>query len=198
MRIAFFLLVLANLVFFAWAQGYFGGEDAGREPQRLADQLNPGKMTVTVREKTVPVAQACRLVGGLAAGDVESLHKALGEGVGLRALEETSWWVSINALPNKAAADKKAAELKLLGVTDFHVLQAEGGSFAVSLGVLDSEAAATELLQALGRKGVKSARVEAKAKVPARVELRGPADLLAKRLPEAIAGVAGASVSDCP
>lgn len=198
MRIAFFLLVLANLVFFVWAQGYFGGEDAGREPQRLADQLNPGKMTVTVREKAQPVAQACRLVGGLAAGDAEALHKALGAGVALRPVEEKSWWVSINTLPNKAAADKKAAELKLLGITDFHVLQAEGGTFAVSLGVLDSEAAAAEFLQALGRKGVKSARVEAKAKAPARFELRGPADLLAKRLPEAIAGVAGASVADCP
>ena len=198
MRVAFFLLVLANLVFFVWAQGYFGGEAAGREPQRLADQLNPGKMTVAVREKTVPVAQACRLVGGLGASDAESLHKALGEGVAMRPLEEKSWWVSINALPNKAAADKKAAELKLLGITDFHVLQSESGTFAVSLGVLDSEAAAAEFLQALGRKGVKSARVEAKAKVPARFELRGPADVLAKRLPEAIAGIAGAGVADCP
>lgn len=198
MRAAFFLLVLANLVFFVWAQGYFGGEDAGREPQRLADQLNPGKMTVTVREKAVPVAQACRILGGLGAGDAESLQKALGGDVGMRPLEETSWWVSINALPNKAAADKKSAELKLLGVTDFHVLQTEGGTFAVSLGVLDTEAAATELLQALGRKGVKSARVEAKAKAPARFELRGPADLIEKRLPEAIAGIAGAGVADCP
>lgn len=198
MRIAFFLLVLANLVFFVWAQGYFGAEDAGREPQRIADQLNPGKMTVTVRDKTAPAEPACSIVGGLAAGDAESFRKALGEGVEMRPLEETSWWVSINALPNKAAADKKAAELKLLGVTDFHVLQTEGGTFAVSLGVLDSEAAATELLQTLGRKGVKSARVEAKARTPARFELRGPADLLAKRLPEAIAGMAGASVADCP
>src|SRR5512145_1270010 len=114
MRVAFFLLVLANLVFLVWAQGYFGGEDAGREPQRLAEQLNPGKMTVAVREKAQPVAQGCRIVGGLAAAEAESLHKALGEGVALRPLEEQSWWVSINALPNKAAADKKAGELKLL------------------------------------------------------------------------------------
>lgn len=199
MRGVFFALVLANLVFFAWAQGYFGADDAGREPQQLAEQLNPGKMTVTVREKPAAVAAAaCRIVSGMTARDAEQLQKTLGEGVALRSFDETNWWVSINALPNKAAADKKAAELKLLGVTDFHVLQGDGGSFAVSLGVFDSEAAATEFLQALGRKGVKSARVESKAKAPTRFELRGPGDLLAKRLPELIANTVGASVVDCP
>ena len=198
MRGVFFALVFVNLVFFAWAQGYFGEADAGREPQRLADQLNPGKMTVTVREKPAVAAEGCRIVSGVAARDAEQLQKTLGEGVALRPLDETNWWVSINALPNKAAADKKAAELKLLGITDFHVLQGEGGSFAVSLGVLDSEAAANDMLQALGRKGVKSARVEPKAKVPTRFELRGPAPLVEKRLDEAVAGLAGASVANCP
>ncbi len=198
MRGVFFALILANLVFFVWAQGYFG-EDAGREPQRLAEQLNPGKMTVTVREKPAPApADACRIVAGVTARDAEALQKALGEGVVLRPLDETSWWVSINALPTKAAADKKAAELKLLGVADFHVLQGEGGSFAVSFGVFDSEAAASEMLQALARKGVKSARVESKAKAPTRFELRGPAPLLEKRLPEAVAAIAGAAIAGCP
>lgn len=199
MRIAFFVLVFANVVFFVWAQGYFGGEDAGREPQRLAEQLNPGKMTVTVREKAAPAASpACRIVGGMPVGDAESLQKALGESVSLRPLDDKSWWVGINTLPNQAAADKKGAELRTLGVTDFHVVQAEGGTFALSLGVFDSEAAAADFLQALGRKGVKSARAEAKAKAATRYEFRGPADLLAKRLPAAVAGIAGASLADCP
>lgn len=206
MRIAFFLLVFANLVFFVWAQGYLGGQETGREPQRLADQLHPDKLKFAVRESRAAPREVCRLVDGLAAADAEQLQKALREAgngiaVTLRTAEEKpAWWVSINALPTKVAADKKAGELKLLGVTDFHVLQGDGGSFAVSLGVFDSEAAANEFLQGLNRKGVKSARLEPRAKpaTAARLEVRGPADVVAKRLPELLAGVVGASASDCP
>lgn len=43
-RAGFFLLVLLNLVFFAWGQGYFGPRDEGREPERLAKQIAPEKV----------------------------------------------------------------------------------------------------------------------------------------------------------
>ena len=33
-RLSFFLLVFANLIFFAWAQGYFSAADPNREPDR--------------------------------------------------------------------------------------------------------------------------------------------------------------------
>ena len=205
MRVAFFLLVLANLLLFVWAQGYFGGQQEGREPQRLNDQIEPEKMKVTPLAAAPAAPQACRRVEGLAAKEAEQLQQAL-QGSGLTAgiqpvaEEAQSFWVNIPALPNKAAADKKAGELKLFGVTDFHVMQAEGGSLVISLGLFKDEAAAGEFLQGLNRKGVKSARVEAKPKPPAqaRVEVRGAADLLAKRLPELLAGMAGATASDCP
>ena len=208
MRIAFFLLVLANLLFFVWAQGYLGGPDEGREPQRLADQLHAGKMKVTVVEKkvAVPPPQACRLIDGLAAADAEHLQKALGGNGGelvanVRLGEETpAWWVNINSLANKALADKKAGELKLLGVTDFHVMQTEGGSFAISLGIFDNEATATEFLQSLAKKGVKSARIDARPRPPTsvRVEVRGPAEAIGRRLPGLLAGLPAARAAECP
>jgi len=205
MRVFFFLLVLANLVFFVWAQGYLGGQDEGREPQRLADQLRPEAMKVTVREPGVVQAPAaCRLVQGLTAPEAEQLAKTLGEGgelnVSLRIDEEPpAFWVSINALANQAAADRKAGELKLLGVTDFHVMQAEGGAFAISLGVFPTEAAAAEFLQGLNRKGVKSARADARPPLPVtRIEVRGAVGPLSKRLAESLAGFAAAKVVDCP
>jgi hypothetical protein len=46
LRLTFFLLVFANLVFFAWAQGYFGGGDPNREPDRLVQQLQPEKLRI--------------------------------------------------------------------------------------------------------------------------------------------------------
>ena len=151
--------------------------------------------------------QACRRVEGLAAKDAEQLQQAIqGSGGGLAASiqpaaeEAPSFWVNIPGLPNKTVVDKKAGELKLFGVTDFHVMQAEGGGFVISLGLFKSEAGANEFLQGLNRRGVKSARVDAKAKPPALVylEVRGTADLLAKRLPELLAGVGEATASDCP
>ena len=199
MRLAFFLLVLANVALFAWSQGYFGGQQDGREPQRLKDQIEPEKMQVAAQ-------QACRRVAGLAAKDAEQLRQAiLGSGGGLTASieataeEAPSFWVNIPALPSKAFADKKAGELKLFGVTDFHVMQAEDGSFVISLGLFKNEDGANEFLQGLNRKGVKSARVDTKARPPAqaRLEVRGAAELLAKRLPELLAGTTGATASDC-
>lgn len=205
MRAVFFLLVLANLVLFVWAQGYLGGQQEGREPQRLKDQIEPEKMKVTALAAAPAAPQACRRVEGLAAKDAEQVQQAL-QGSGLAASiqagaeEAPSFWVNISALPNKAVADKKASELKLFGVTDFHVMQVEGGSFVISLGLFKTEDGASEFLQGLNRKGVKSARIETKARPPAqvRIEVRGAADLLAKRLPELLAGTIGATAGDCP
>ena len=44
MRAFFLALLMANLVFFAWAQGYLGDTGSGHEPQRLAEQLRPETM----------------------------------------------------------------------------------------------------------------------------------------------------------
>ena len=202
MRVAFFLLVLANLVLLVWAQGLPGGQEEGREPQRLKEQLQPEKMKVAAQAATPP-PQTCRRVEGLAAPAAEQLRQTL-QGSGLvasvQAAEEAPiFWVNISGLPNKAAADKKAGELKLFGVTDFHVIQAEGGSFVISLGLFRDEGGANEFLQGLAKKGVKSARIDAKSKPPglAHLEVRGAAELLAKRLPELLAGTIGATAVEC-
>jgi hypothetical protein len=254
MRLAFFLLVLANLIFFVWSAGYLGGQEAGREPQRLANQLNPEKIKVTPMapapaappapaaapaapegaapapatgpvpaaaaaptaeaapikvaavQPAAPIpapAPACRRIDGVAAKDGGALQQAMqkaGFNVAVLPMEERSYWVNISALANKAAADKKAGELKALGVTDFHVLQGEKGSFVISLAILKDEASANQFLQAVVKKGVKSARIEARSKAAAalRLELRGPADLFEKRLPALLAAAPGASATDCP
>ncbi|OYV38493.1 MAG: sporulation protein [Thiomonas sp. 20-64-5] len=51
MRVLLLALLLANLVFFAWSQGWMAGAGLGpvtqREPQRLALQIHPEQVTVT-------------------------------------------------------------------------------------------------------------------------------------------------------
>ncbi|HEU0203476.1 MAG TPA: hypothetical protein VFR86_23955 [Burkholderiaceae bacterium] len=47
MKLTFMLLVLANLVVFAWQQGVFGDlPEAGREPGRVARQIEPERIRV--------------------------------------------------------------------------------------------------------------------------------------------------------
>lgn len=209
LRTVFFLIVLANLVLFTWVGGYLGNTSTGREPGRLTDQKAPERLRIIGRDPapaTPPVTKGCRLVSGLSIADAERLGTAVAEKTdGLAATvtpvtEPAQHWVHVPALPTKAAADKKAAEIRQLGVTDFHLLQEEGSDqFTISLGVFGSEQAATDFLRTLNKKGVKSARVDARPKAPeqARVEVRGPTELLTSRLPELVA-TPSATIADCP
>jgi len=91
-----------------------------------------------------------------------------------------TWWVHIPPLANRAAADKKAAELRELNVPEYFIVQEEGPRrHAISLGIFSNESAAKERLKELQGKGVRSARVgprsfhEGPAKV---IEARGNAE----------------------
>lgn len=55
MRVLVFLLVLVNLLFFTWAQGYFG-TSANPDALRLQQQINPGRLTVIGREDPPPTS----------------------------------------------------------------------------------------------------------------------------------------------
>jgi len=207
-RLFFFLLVFANLLFFAWAQGYFGTSDEGREPQRMAQQLHPEKLR-TVAAAQGPTAKkdepaACRIINGLAAAEAEALRVAI-EAAGGNAkiaplAEPPHYLVVITDLVNKVAADKKAAELTRFGVAQQTTVALEDGRHEIVLGQFDSDAAAREFLQGLSKRGIKSARVEGRepAAPKTRVEARGPASSLVQQLPKLIAPYAGATVGECP
>ena len=49
--------------------------------------------------------------------------------------ESSGWWVYIPALPGKAEAEKKAGELRNLGVSDFFIVQEGVSRHAISLGI---------------------------------------------------------------
>lgn len=52
MKLAFLLLALANLAFFAWQQGMFGDlPDAGREPERVIRQVEPERVRVLTQQE---------------------------------------------------------------------------------------------------------------------------------------------------
>ena len=215
LRASFFLLIFINLVFFAWGQGYFGGGDPNREPDRLAQQLQPEKLRIIAASGTpnavapAPTSGsggeiACRIVGGLAMPDAEAL-KAATLAAGFEAqlmpqVDPAHYLVVIADLPNPAAAEKKAAELKRFGVEQQETVALDGGRQEIVLGRFPAEPAAREFLAGLNKRGIKSARVDARDQPPAkaRVELRGAAANLLQQLPKLIAPHADAALTECP
>lgn len=209
-RLFFFLLVLANLLFFAWTQGYFGASDEGHEPQRLKQQLHPEKLRV-LREAQVPMPaaavkteeSACRVVTGLVVADADALKvslEAVGGDVKISPQAEPALHLVVIAdLANKAAADRKIAELTRFGIKEPSAVALEGGHREIILGRFDTEAAATAFLQGLVKRGVKSARLDARepATLKARVEVRAPVSMLLQQLPKLITPYADAAIGEC-
>ena len=173
MRTLFFILVLANLVFFAWHSGYMGNGDAPKgEGERLAQQYQADKIRILTQEEAKKLAEAaknrllaCVEWGTFPTAEAEKAAEALAElGIGIRLtarkVEETAgWWVFLPPQGNKPNADKKVDELKRLNVVDFFIVQDDGpNKFAISLGVFRTEEAAKNYLAGLVAKGVKTAQ----------------------------------------
>ena len=199
MRLLVFLLVAANLAFFAWTQGYLG-EPENPDALRLAQQLKADQLRVLSRDEAPksapppaaaaakPAPDKCLVWGGLTAATAEQVESMLVERfAGLRRTrhvvpEASSWWIFIPPLASTVDADKDAGELKRLGAPEFFVVQEPGPNrFAISLGIWASEPAAEERLALLRGKGVKSAKVARRTVIsPEQVSLEaaGPAPML--------------------
>lgn len=207
MRLAFFALLLANVALFAWGQGYWSGQDAGREPERLQRQIVPEKLHILPADAaSAPAALACARIEWLSAAEAAALRDAVASATGWEARqspreEPPAHWVVIAELSGRALAERKIAELRKLGVAEGEIVEdATLGPYAVSLGVFRGQQTAEEYMQAIGKKGVRSARLAKRALPPEKfaVELRAPADALAARLPELQALFAQAGFADCP
>ena len=223
MKLFVFLLVLANLLFFAFVEGYFGradNPDAGRvEKQVLAERMRivstgevpaaPAKLPEPVKSepaveeikaetkveakpesapelasKAADVMPVCLAWERLSLADADRLNGLLaGKFAEFKVVRQTvggegnGWWVFITPLPGKAEADKKAAELRLFGVTDYFIVPDGPNRFAISLGVFSTEKGGQDRLAEVKEKGVRSARLTPR---PGKdgvvsVQARGPA-----------------------
>jgi len=222
MRTLFLLLVAANLAFFAWAR-YYADADGATDPEPLRRQLKPGSIRLLTgpelaglpppgsrpaREPEPPAAAAaCIEWGGFALAEAPRAEQALeplalGARLAQRRSEETAgWWVFVPPQPSRAAALKKAAELKSLGVDDFFVIQDEGKTrWAISLGIFSSEDAARSRLEALRAKGVRSAQTGARDTQVAKTwfQLRGAEAAQLARLRETAQAFPGTDLRACP
>lgn len=186
LKFVFWLLAAINVVVFTIGQGYLGSfRSETREPARLQTQLQADKLKLlseaqaqaivtppaaaeTPAAPATPQSYACTEVGNFVLADARRFEAqldslALGDRQSRRNVagqEISSYMVYIPSQGSKEGADRKAGELKQLGVTNYFVM-GEGSPmrWGISLGVFKSEDSAQSQLAALNKRGVHSARV---------------------------------------
>ncbi len=188
LKFVFWCLLCINGLLLAYGQGMLGNFTGNeREPARLNNQLNADKLKLLPAAPAAAAASepgppapapaalavaalplACFEVGNFAQAEARRFESRLaplelGDRQTRRAVtatDATSYMVMIPPQGSKEAADRKAAELKAMGVTNFYIMSdTSPQKWAISLGVFKSEAAAQTQLAALGKQGVHSARV---------------------------------------
>jgi len=185
LKLIFFLLLAANAALFAYGKGYLGSYSGNeREPARLKNQQNADKLHVISADEANAVAAAvappapvprneaaatfCLEVGNFVLADARRFEERvapleLGDRQvrkNLPGQEISSYIVHIPPAASKDAADKKAAELRTLGVTNYYVMNENSPlRWGISLGVFRTEAAAQSQLASLVKQGVQGAKV---------------------------------------
>jgi hypothetical protein len=169
------LLLLLNLGYLAWGQGWlqpYGiGPTTQREPQRLARQLHPEAIRIMGPDEVLPSAiegkeakPEClqsEVLDGAQAGKLRAgLLKALA--AQSWTLDEftppTRWIVYMGKYANVGEVNKKHAELAKLGVTG-ESPRSPALALGLALGTFDFQAQAEAALKTFVERGVRTARV---------------------------------------
>ena len=174
MRTAVLLLIVANVLLFGYARL---DRAAHREARRLGEQVQPDRVRVLTSQQVAALGPAkvaalpdvCVEWGPFtetdrvrAQADLEPL--ALGRLVSQRLVPaDATWWVNTGPMAGRAAAERRAAELRAQSIDDLSVVDMGRGQFTISLGVFRTEAAAGARAEALHGRGVPGARVEPRA-----------------------------------
>jgi len=192
MRALFWILLSANVIFFAMMQ--WGGQLTGDEHAVQAQPaLHEDKITLLNIPQSNPIAalpaQAptatpngisaqpvvrtdtlCFEWGEFSGTDLARATTALsalplGEKLSQRQVEyNIGYWVYIPPAKDKAALDKKIAQLKTLGVKEHFIVQEAGPWLnSISLGVFKTQEAAQNFFEELRTRGVRSAQVGERA-----------------------------------
>ncbi|HEY5801462.1 MAG TPA: SPOR domain-containing protein [Burkholderiaceae bacterium] len=145
------------------------------EPVPETPAPSPAPAVVAVQKPAV----ACYEIGTFTAPEAKKFETALaplglpGKIARVSTAEASSHMVYIPSLGSKDAADKKAAELRALGVENFFVMPDNTPlRWGISLGVFKTEQAAQNHLAALVKQGVRSARVAARLSSNTKISLQ--------------------------
>jgi hypothetical protein len=169
MRTVVVLLLLANLALagYLWLDSASGGEGVRLKQQVRPDAiklLSPQEVAALGPAKAAALADVCLEWGPFndadrtrAVADMDSL--ALGRLLTQRRVDTAAgFWVYLSPFASRAAADKRAGELRAAGVKDAFVVDGGAQRFAVSLGSFRTEDAANAHLADVTKQGVAGAK----------------------------------------
>jgi len=212
MRLAFLLLVFANIAFFGYASHLSSGRG---EPQLQLLQISPERVKLVKdvapppppkpapeARLPAPAPAACLAWGPLDAearprAEAALAPLALGDRLAVRETAPT-YWVHVPPLKSKAEAEKRAGELKARGVTEYYIVPDEGpAKFAISLGLFKNEQGANDFLAQLRDKGVRSAAIAVRGGDSALL-IRDPGDAAAARVAEIAKDFPGSELKVLP
>lgn len=184
MRTLLLALLFANLMLLGYQQGYFGrAPQQGREPERLARQIEPDKIRLvtdaravrdngTAAPETTQTAEApaCLQLGDFSAEMAARVRRRLdalnlGERLAAVEVEAPGWFVVyLPPFETRQAADRAAYELRKRGVTDLMVIGDNSPlRNAVSLGSFKDRDLALKHQTDVENRGIKGARVSERA-----------------------------------
>jgi hypothetical protein len=194
MRLLFIIFLLLNAGAFFYIR--FAESRAGTDNQLALLQIAPDKMKLL--KPGAPVRKdaarpqpglVCLEWGSFAADEAVRAAAALarfalGDKVSQRDAGD-SYWVYIPPLKTAAEADKKIAELKTRGITDFYLVQDnDQWRNAISLGVFKTEEAANNYLGQMKQKSVRSAVAGPRGAKSSTFVIRDPGDAAAAKIAE--------------
>jgi hypothetical protein len=175
MRIFVALLFLTNLAAFGWF--WIDDRMNAGEGVRLAQQVQPNKISLLTPQqvaalgpaKVASLADVCVEWGPLSETEKARALATL-EPLDLARLMSqkkveviANFWVFIPPAANKAAADRRLAELKTAGLKDAFLIDGGPQRFAIQLGVFRTEEGAQAYLAELQGQGIKNAKVSPRA-----------------------------------
>lgn len=228
LKFVFWIVLGLNAALFAYGRGYLGSVGGNEhEPARLKNQQGHDKLKLVSASQarapasaaeapaaaaaataTAPELAGCTEVGTFGASDARRFEARLarldlGERRSRRAVEAqevSSYLVYIPSSPSKEAADRRVAELRAQGVTNLFIINGDSPfKWGISLGLFKTETGAQSLLAALGKQGVKGARIAGRGPMTTRFAYQFRGIDAATR--ERIAGYAGsvnaAQVTTC-
>ena len=189
LRLSVLLLLLANGAYFAWSQGLLSAWGIAptqqSEPQRLAQQIRPEALRVANAEEARRIETTVAASGPPECLQTDPLDDSLAAQLKRAlepwpasswvlepAMEPARWIVYMGKYLTVESVSKKRAELRQLGIS-FEALANPSLEPGLALGGFTSEAAATQQLNGLAQRGVRTAKV-----VQERPEIRGQRLLL--------------------
>ncbi len=168
-----FLLLTANLAYFAWHQGHLQmwglGPAATREPQRIEQQIKAETLKLLKPEEAKKLEAAaakpleCYLSPNLSDAQANALRGGLPALIGSNnwqidaAVEPARWIVYMGKYPSAEAVARKKVELRALSV-NFETLRRTDLEPGLSLGSAATRDGALALLADAVRRGVRTGR----------------------------------------